>query len=61
MQFFNIEEKVQGTVLLPQKTSLGASAASLCRELPDLPGAGAASQCPRCQTWLKASNLDLQQ
>lgn len=37
---------MEDAVLLPQKASLGASAASLRRELPDLPGADTASQYP---------------
>lgn len=58
IKIFNIEEKMEGAVLLPKKTSLGASAASFRRELPALPGADAASQCPGVKS---GSNLNLQQ
>lgn len=44
---------MEGALLLPQKTSLGASAPSLRRELPDVPGADTASQCPDIKSGLK--------
>lgn len=44
---------MEGALLLSQKTRLGASAASLRRELPDLPGADTAFQCPIVKPGLK--------
>lgn len=45
---------MEGAVLLPQQTSLGASATSLRRQ--DFPGADTASQCPDVKPGLKPQN-----
>lgn len=50
IKIFNIKEKLEGALLLPQKTSIGASAASLRR---DVSGADTASQCPEVKLGLK--------
>lgn len=53
IKIFNIEEKMEAAVLLPKETSVGASAASLRRELPVLPGADTTSQCLDVKPGLK--------